>query len=402
MGWLRPGDAGRVYAALLFLNASDGLVATLAPPYLKDLGYPLESIGFLVSGYAIASLLSRLPAGRLADGVHATRWFMVACAGYAVSLALYPVALEPGAFWGTRALHGLTFGTATTLNFAAFLAVSQGGNRARATSLYAACQSAGFALGNFGAGILADHFGFGVAFLVAAAFPAGAAVAALGRRLPSALPRPAGQAPSQWRALLRADVRAIPLFAFCLHLAHQALNTLFPLYVLAIGLPLAVAGTARGVQSLTNVFSRVFGEVLTRRLGVAGLACLGLAVTAGAIALVPVVTTPIVLFGVFVVIGIGRAGAVVANVLGTVTLSERGVLNRGMASAFITTGQDAAAILGPILSTTLAARIGLGPALQVIPLAAAGLGIAAVLSGRGARRAEAEKVSRECPGGTAL
>jgi MFS family permease len=382
MGWLPRGEAARVYVAVTLLNAGDGLVSTITPPFLRHLGFPLESIGFLVSGYAIASLFSRFPAGRLADGRHARAWFLGACGLLALAEALYPVAVEPWAFWGTRAVHGLALGTATTLNFAAFLVVSQGSNRTQATALYTAAQSAGFAIGNFLAGVLADQFGFSPAYLVAAMFPILALLSALRRRVPSeSLGRRAGGF-SQWRALGRADVRAIPILAISVNLVHSTLNTLFPLYVLSIGLSLTVAGTARGVQSLTNVVARPFGDPLVRRLGVVGLACFGVTVTALGVAAGPLFTAPLLLIPLFVVVGIGRGCAVVANTLTTVRLSERGVLNRGSASAFITTGQDVASIVGPMLATTTAAAIGIGPTLQVIPAVAAVVGVAAMLAAR--------------------
>jgi MFS family permease len=136
------------------------------------------------------------------------------------------------------------------------------------------------------------------------------------------------------------------------------------------------------VQSLTNVVARPFGEPLVRLLGMVGLACFGVTVTAAGVAAAALFTAPAVLIPLFVVIGIGRGCAVVANTLSTVQLSEQGVLKRGSASAFITTAQDVASIAGPILATTTAAAIGIGPALQVIPIAAAVVGVAAMLAAR--------------------
>jgi MFS family permease len=377
------GEIARIYAAITFLNAGDGLVGTISPPFLRDVGFPLESIGFLLSGYAVASLVSRFPAGRLADSRRANAWFQAASVLMAVSLALYPVALEPWAFWGARVLHGLGQGAATTLNFAAFLAISHGGNRVRATSFYTAAQSAGFAIGNFAAGVLADLLGYTPAFLVAALFPLVSAAMAVGRRAPpDARPERKSAGLSNWQVLGRADVRAVPLLALSVGLVHSTLNTLFPLYVLAVGLPLTVAGSARGVQSLTNVVARPFGEPLVRSLGLVGLGCFGVVLTAGAVAAVPLVVAPAIMIPLFVLVGLGRGGAVVANTLSVVRLTERGVLKRGTASAFITTAQDAMSIVGPIAATTLAAAIGIGPTLQVIPLAASVVGVAAMLSAR--------------------
>lgn len=394
MGWLARGDAIRVYAALIFLNASDSVVGTITPPFLQSLGYPLATIGPLVAGYAVASLLSRFPAGRLADSRYAKQGFLVACTLYSLAMALYPIALEPWAFWGTRALHGFAQGTATTLNFAAFLAVSQNMNRARATSLYAATMSAGYAVGNFASGILADNFGYQTSYLSAAAFSIGALLMGFGRHLPAdSSPRRAGTL-SSWRALARADVRAIPLVAISVNLVLMILNTLFPLYVLAIGLSLTVAGTARGFHALTNVASRTIGEPLLKMLGVVGMAVAGLVVLAVSTALVPAVSSPELLVLLFIVVGFGRGMVVVANTLTTVNLSDRGILNRGSASAFMTVGQDLASIAGPVLATSTAAAIGIPGALVVLPIVVVSVGVAAMLSARTMHAPRAESSSR--------
>src|SRR5260370_32440960 len=126
------------------------MVSTLASPYVGSLGYPLSDIGVLVSLYSIASLVSRLPAARLADGPRAHQWLLGSCVVFALSLALYPIALEPWALWSVRLLHGLSYGIATTLNLATFLVVStrDTANRGRATALFTASWSGGYSLGN--------------------------------------------------------------------------------------------------------------------------------------------------------------------------------------------------------------------------------------------------------------
>ena len=60
-------EFARAVAAVLLLNAADAAVSTIAPPFLQSLGYRVAEIGLLISAYAMASLVSRLPAGRLAD-----------------------------------------------------------------------------------------------------------------------------------------------------------------------------------------------------------------------------------------------------------------------------------------------------------------------------------------------
>ena len=362
------------------------MVSTLASAYVGSLGYPLADIGLLVSLYSIASLLSRMPAARLADGHAAHRWLLSACAVFAVSLALYPIATEPWALWSVRLLHGLSFGVATTLNFATFLTVSARvpSHRARDTALFTASWSGGYSIGNLASGILADHYGFGLAFVLAAACPLVALVAT-----PNVQPAPTAahaQPPATWRVLLKSDVRAVPLLAFCVNFLMNLLTTLFPLYVLAIGQTLSVAGSARAVQSLTNTLVRPISGSVVQRIGPLQLGSAGVALTALAIATVPLTRETLVLLGLMIVVGAGRAVGVVANATGTVDLAERGVLKRGTASALMTAGGDLGSVVAPLLAGTTAAAIGMGPAMQVLAIGAAIGGVAVMLSGGGARR----------------
>src|SRR6266540_5772031 len=379
------GETNRANAAVFLLTASDGLVSTLVAPFLASRGFQVADIGFLVAAYAVASVLSRVPGGRMADGGHLRAWFIVACGLFGFAVLLYPAASGAAAFAAVRFGHGLFSGTATTLNFAAFLG-APGRNRARSTAIYTAAMSAGFTVGNLASGLLADNFGYGVAFTVAALCPAGALLAA-----PTAEPaqRARGgpaERPAAGALLGSPDSRAILLVAFTIGFIHQTLGTLFPLYGLAIGLSLSVIGAAKATHSFTNTLIRPFGDPLLRWFGPIGLACFGIAGYGLTVASVPLLTAPLALIGAFVLIGAGRACAVVANTLSTAELSDRGVVNRGTASMLLSVGQDAGMLVAPIVAGVTAAQIGIGSTLQILPLAAAGLGLVAVLQARRTRQ----------------
>lgn len=371
----------RVYGACLLLTAADGLSSTLAPAYLQALGFPYAEIGVLVAVYAVTSFVSRAPAGRLAESAHAGRWFALACGVFALALVLYPLATTTPLVLGVRALNGLGFGAAQTLNFAAFLALSGRAGRARATALYTASMSLGYAVGNFSSGALADGLGAGTAFVIGAVAPIGALAAARTAgpaRVSTSLPAPS----VGWRSLLRADVLAMAALAFSLNSQVLVLSTLFPLYALAIGQTLSVAGIARGLNSLSNALVRPFGGPLINRLGMVALGCLGVALMGGASAALALTTTPVVLFILFILGGVGRAGGVLANAMSAVDLSERRVLNRGAASAVITGGGDLGSIAGPLVGGLAAGQLGVGPALSVVSIAAGVVGLVALAVGR--------------------
>ena len=365
---------------LLLLNLADGMVSTLASAYARSLGFSLADIGLIVALYSIASLVSRLPSAKLADGPKANVWLYISSLVFAIDLVAYPYATHPAALWTVRILHGLSFGTATTLNMATFLAVCTTQNRKAATALFTASWSGGYSIGNFIAGVLADNFGYGAAFAVAAVCPL-LAMLAQPRTQPNPISANKTTGLPTWRVLFRADVRAVPLLAFCIYFMNALLATLFPLYVLAIGQTLSIAGIARALQSLTNTFVRPVVTPLMQRVGPLQLGAAGVAVTAVAIVVMPLSTVPWVLLGLFVVVGAGRAVGVVANTSGTLDLAERGVLKRGTASALMTAGGDLGSVVAPLLAGVTAAAISLGPAMQVLAIAMGVIGVASLLSG---------------------
>lgn len=368
------------------------MVSTLASAYVGSLGYPLGDIGLIVALYSVASLASRLPAARLAEGKAAHRYLIAACAIFAATLALYPLAQQTWQLWAVRLLHGLSFGVATTLNMATFLAVCTPSNRRTATAMFTASWSGGYSIGNFASGVLADTHGFGAAFLCSAICPV-LALAVSPRVKPAAVPRPRADAPlSWWRVMLNADVRSVPLLAFSVNFLNALLGTLFPLYVLSIGLTLSLAGTARAFQSLTNTLVRPVSGPLLQRVGPLQLGTAGVVLTALAVVVMPLTSLPWVLLALFVVVGTGRAVGVVANATGTLDLADRGVLKRGTASALMTAGGDAGSVVAPLLAGATAAVIDLGPAMQVLAIAIAVVGVAAALAS-GPRHRDSSAVS---------
>lgn len=384
------GEAGRANVAVFLLNLGESITTTLVAAYLGWQGYPLSSIGLLVGVFAVASLLSRVPAGQMANRPSARRWYAAACVVVVGSLACYPLAPNAPLFLAVRLAHGFFAGFVGTLNFAAFLGVATGRNRLQATAYYTAFMSAGYAIGNLVAGVVADHFGYAAAFWVAAACPALAMMAAP-RSVPDVVlkeqePRQAGVRLS--RILLRPEVMAVPLLAFAINFTHQTLGTLFPLYALSIGHSLTLVGVARSLQSLSNTVIRPFGGGLLRMMGLFGLACSGLLLQGLGVAAVAVVSAPAIISALFVVIGMGRGFATVANALSTSQITSRGTLNRGAASTLASIGGDSAAIMAPVMCGFMAASVGVGSAMQVMAVLATVIGVLVMI---GARRGLADE-----------
>ena len=160
------------------------------------------------------------------------------------------------------------------------------------------------------------------------------------------------------------------------------------MYVIGAGAGVSLAGAVRATHSFTNTVARPLGAPLVRRFGATGLACFGLALYGVGIAGLSLTTLTPVLLVLAVVIGAGRASAILANVVTTAELSDRRIVNRGTASALMTLGGDVGAIAAPVVAGTLAGRIGIAPAMQALAVLITVGGLVAVLTSRPARLTE--------------
>src|SRR5205823_1519857 len=83
---------------------------------------------------------------------------------------LYPLATNAGGLLIVRALHGLSYGMATTVNLALFIdSLPPKANRHHALGYFTSALSFGFTSGQALAGFAADWFGYTLAFVLAAA-----------------------------------------------------------------------------------------------------------------------------------------------------------------------------------------------------------------------------------------
>ncbi|HLC25707.1 MAG TPA: MFS transporter, partial [bacterium] len=131
-------DLIKIILMLILTTAGFGIGSILFPPFLNGLGYPISTIGVLISVQSIAALLSRLPAGVLYRPGQAIFLLRLCLILFAVTSALYPFAVDPLFLWPVRFMNGLFYGVATTVNFAMYMdAIPPQVARHRALALYA-------------------------------------------------------------------------------------------------------------------------------------------------------------------------------------------------------------------------------------------------------------------------
>jgi MFS family permease len=339
------------------------------------------------------ALFSRLPAGLLYRG-HTARLLLVTTLALAGSITLlYPVATALVAFVAVRAVSGLTYGVATTVNLAYFVEeLPPERDRSQAMAFYAGALATGFAIGNGPGGLIVDWFGYTAGFVFASGLYFVALAAALLRR-PSQAARPRAAAPAEapgsgtYRAQLRAaagdpGTRAVTLAAFLLAFLISTLSTYMTLYALAVNITLTEVGFIRSAFSVLQAVMRSLAGPPIRRLGHRRVQDGGVLGQAVCIALVPNAASFWPLLAVVLATGVCRAVAFVANNVGLAQEVDERRVSRGVASGLFTAATDLGQIVGPAVSGAVAEVAGLEVMFRVVPLLLVALYAAAMLGSR--------------------
>lgn len=359
------------YIVCTAATTAEGMLQQLYAPYLSAAGHALPFIGILTSFIAVTRLISRVPVGTAYRPERARALILVSLLG--LTLTILPLALSGAAILivPVTLLHGLAFGSVTTVNLAATIDAT-GGRRAGAImAWYTAALSTGYALGAFLGGAAGDHLGLRAALVVTGLIPLIGLVAALWHpRLPPSSARPPERGRGL-RGLLSAgaeiDTRVWLAFVVVLYsnLLSDSVDYLFPLYALGIGLPLAASGVLKGLKSSSATVIRFGSLALFRWVDHATVNSWGVLTMGVSMFLLPVAPGFPALVGLFVVAGLCRG---ILRVTSAATVADMRAEGKdvGLASGIYNAGLDVGSIVGPALAGIIGNDIGLGAMFQAI------------------------------------
>ncbi|HEY7063266.1 MAG TPA: MFS transporter [Chloroflexota bacterium] len=399
------------------LNSSEGMITMLVPPYMADLGFAPTAVGLLVASYGVACLASRLPAGALYRGQRARGLLCSAMLAVAIISVAYPLAAESWSLLLVRAMHGLAYGLATTVNLALFIdLLPPAAPHSHAMGYFMAALGGGFTVGQAIGGFTADWYGFGWAFVLAA-FPPLLALTCVDAPPPRAerrTPEAAGStgpraerrtqaaialsgpraerrtsvaiAPSSPRAgwqrtvsaLTAPGIPAIALLGFFLAFFLQLASTFMPLFALAIGLGLAEIWLLRSAHSVCNSITRPFSGSFIERIGHARIGAATLAFNAVALTVLPAMTTMLTLAALMVAIGLVRGIAMVANTVSLAADVDETRVSRGVATGIYYASRDLGGIAGPVAGGLVAGIAGIEDIFRIVPPLALGAYVVAL------------------------
>jgi MFS family permease len=343
-----------------------GLITPILPLYADSFGLAPSAIGLVIGIYGAARFLANVPAGRMAEAKGRRPVLIAGALINALAAALMATAQNLPQLLLWRLLGGA--GSAIVLVAGQIMVadIATPSNRARLSSVYQGFFLIGVGLGPLPGGILADHFGLRVPFIVFAAVAALTAVAAflfLQETKPAATaavitpgdPQPSRSVRSiicSWGFILVAFVTFVQFFA-----RTGAMFNVVPLMGTArLGLSTSQIGLALTLINVLNIGTLYHAGVLSDRYGrkpviwpstvIAGLSMIAFALSGSYLAFVG----SALLWGLASGISGPSPGAYVVDL----APPDR----RGRVIGLYRTFSDAGYIVGPILLGWLAGAAG--------------------------------------------
>jgi predicted MFS family arabinose efflux permease len=366
---------------VIAITTQNNVGALIIPPFLHDLNFSVATIGSLISLGPVLALLSRIPAGVAYKKSRARALISIAMIAMAACNFLYSLAADAFSFALVHGANGFAYGAVTTLYMAFYVdSLAPDENRNHAMGYYVGCLAAGYSIGNFLAGYIADHFGYDVTFVAAALLSVVGILPVWILRESAgegkATEKKAGQAKlglGTLRAILEPKMAGVVIVALFLNALHQVGNVFLPLYGLAVGMTLTQVGVIRAFYSLCNAITRPLSGFVVNRLGHRKLSYGGLPLQSASLMLVPLFTDFGAVLAVFIFAGFMRAVAIVSNAVSLVQDVDETKVHRGVATGIYNAAGDLGNILGPSAGGLIASVTGIAGLFVVAPLGATAL-----------------------------
>ena len=353
----------KLLVPIVAITVQSNSASTIIPPFLNDLRIPMAAIGSLISLAPVLALTSRLPVGMAYQRNRARLLISIAVVAMGITNYLYSFAEDVLVFAIIHALNGLAYGAVTTLYLAFYVdSLAPDENRNHAMGYYVGTLALGYSTGNFFGGLVADHFGYGPTFQVAALLSL-VSVALLwcfhgsdGRRSGFTKEKPKAKLTvrDSLKALVEPELATVVIVALFLNLLHQMSGVFISLYGLAVGMTLTQIGVVRAAYAGCNAVTRPISGHVVNKFGHRGLSYAGIPLQSAILMLIPLFTGFGPILAIYVLSGLMRAIVIVANAVGLVQDVDENKVQRGLASGIYNAAGDLGNILGPSIGGLIA------------------------------------------------
>jgi MFS transporter, DHA1 family, multidrug resistance protein len=353
----------KLLVPIVAITVQSNSASTIIPPFLNDLRIPMAAIGSLISLAPVLALTFRLPVGMAYQRNRARLLISIAVVAMGITNYLYSFAEDVLVFAIIHALNGLAYGAVTTLYMAFYVdSLAPDENRNHAMGYYVGTLALGYSTGNFFGGLMADHFGYGPTFQVAALLSL-VSVALLwcfhgsdGRRSGFTKEKPKAKLTvrDSLKALVEPELATVVIVALFLNLLHQMSGVFISLYGLAVGMTLTQIGVVRAAYAGCNAVTRPISGHVVNKFGHRGLSYAGIPLQSAILMLIPLFTGFGPILAIYVLSGLMRAIVIVANAVGLVQDVDENKVQRGLASGIYNAAGDLGNILGPSIGGLIA------------------------------------------------
>ena|SRR5919197_2474699 len=359
----------KLLVPVVAITIQNNSASTIIPPFLHELHIPVAALGTLVSLNPVLALASRLPVGMAYHQGRARLLIAIAVLVMGVTNFFYSFASNGLTFAIVHSINGFAYGAVTTLYMAFYVdSLSPDENRNHAMGYYVGTLALGYSTGNFFGGLIADHFGYGFTFQVAAFLSLIPCLllwllrgdGAQGESKAKEKSRAEFTSRQSWKALLDPELAVVVITALFLNLLHQMGGVFISLYGLNVGMTLTQIGIIRAAYAGCNAITRPISGHVVSRLGHRRLSYVGIPLQSAMLMLVPLFTGFGTIVTVYVMSGLMRAIVIVANAVGLVQDVDEKKVPRGLASGIYNAAGDIGNILGPTIGGIIAQLTSIG------------------------------------------
>ena len=378
----------RLLVPIVAVTIQSNSASTIIPPYLDHMRIPVAAIGMLISLGPVLALMSRLPMGMAYNQARARVLVSLAVLAMGCTNYLYSFATDGLTFAIVHSLNGFSYGAVTTLYMAFYVdSLAPDENRNHAMGYYVGSLALGYSTGNFFGGLIADHWGFGATFQLAALLSL-VSVALLwffhgsggtGKGKSREGDKAKLTSNESLKVLLEPKLCTVVIVALFLNLLHQMGGVFISLYGLAVGMSLTQIGVIRAAYAGCNAVTRPISGHVVNKIGHRGLSYFGLPLQSLILMLVPLFTGFGTILVVYVASGFMRAIVVVANAVGLVEDVPESRVRRGLASGVYNAAGDLGNILGPAIGGFIAHATGIASVFVIGSLGSTALFLIGVL-----------------------
>jgi predicted MFS family arabinose efflux permease len=378
----------KLLVPIVSVTIQSNSASTIIPPYLDHMRVPVAAIGTLISLGPVLALMSRRPMGMAYNQARARVLVSLAVLAMGCTNFLYSFTTDGLTFAIVHSLNGFFYGAVTTLYMAFYVdSLAPDENRNHAMGYYVGSLALGYSTGNFFGGLIADHWGFGATFQLAALLSL-VSVALLwffhgpgGTGSGKSKERDKAKLTSKeaLKVLLEPKLCTVVIVALFLNLLHQMGGVFISLYGLAVGMSLTQIGVIRAAYAGCNAVTRPISGHVVNKIGHRGLSYFGLPLQSLILMLVPLFTGFGPILVVYVASGFMRAIVVVANAVGLVEDVPESRVRRGLASGVYNAAGDLGNILGPAIGGFIAHATGIASVFVIGSLGSTALFLLGVL-----------------------